>query len=80
MSHKLIDKAGRIVIPKGIRTQLNWNQNDILEMKADQESGSWIIKKKRNSCIACGSKMNLHTIKEDLLLCEVCLDSIRKSK
>ena len=80
MSHKPIDKAGRIVIPKGIRKQLNRNQNDVLEMSADQESESLIIKKKRNSCIACGSKNNLYTLKADLLLCEACLNSIKKCK
>ena len=80
MSHKPIDKVGRIVIPKGIRKQLNWNQNDVLEMTTDQENESLIIKKKRDHCVVCGSKTNLYLIKEDLLICGKCLNSIIKSK
>ena len=52
-----IDELGRIVIPKGMRTALNINDNDELEIYL--EGDRIIIRKAEQSCSICGSKENL---------------------
>lgn len=52
-----IDKLGRIVVPKPLRTKYDLNIDDTIELFTD--SDSIILKKYRTSCIFCGSDDDL---------------------
>lgn len=52
-----IDELGRIVVPKGMRTALNINDND--EVEIFLEGDRVILRKAELSCSLCGGKENL---------------------
>ena len=52
-----IDKLGRIVVPKPLRTQFGLNIDDTIELFTDENA--IILKKYRESCIFCGSDEEL---------------------
>lgn len=52
-----IDKLGRIVVPKPLRTKYDLNIDDTIELFTDDDS--IILKKYRASCIFCGSDEDL---------------------
>ena len=52
-----IDKLGRIVVPKPLRTKYDLNIDDTIELFTDDES--IILKKYKASCIFCGADEDL---------------------
>ena len=69
-----VDELGRIVIPKELRTTLDINEKDALEIFV--EGDTVILKKYVPACIFCGQAKNVKTIK-DKRICFTCLDEIR---
>lgn len=70
-----VDELGRIVVPIELRNKLNINIKDEVEIYVDKSS--IILKKFQPSCIFCGSSKNL-TEFEDKLICDKCLEKIKK--
>lgn len=52
-----IDKLGRIVVPKPLRTQFDLKIDDTIELFTDDQS--IILRKYRKSCIFCGGDEEL---------------------
>ena len=69
-----IDELGRIVIPKGMRTALNINDNDELEIYL--EGDRIIIRKAEQSCSICGSKENLVELHKKHI-CMHCVNTLK---
>ena len=78
MIKKKIDALGRVVLPKGILLELNWEKGDEVSFCADVEEGVLQIRKADVACIACGSKKDLISIKENVCLCKTCLENLTK--
>ncbi len=69
-----LDELGRIVIPKEMRTTLNINSSDSIEIYV---SGNEIILKKlENSCIFCSGTENLVDFKGKMV-CSNCKQALR---
>ena len=64
-----IDELGRIVIPKKIRTTLDIQDNDPVEIYVEEDK--IILKKYANTCIFCGESDNLTQFKGKIL-CQAC--------
>ena len=69
-----VDELGRIVIPKELRTTLDINEKDALEIFV--EGDMVILKKYVPARIFCGQAKNVKTIK-DKRICNICLDELR---
>jgi len=52
-----VDKLGRIVIPKPLRTKFNLNTDDTIELFTEPDA--IVMKKYAMSCIFCGSDDDL---------------------
>lgn len=67
-----VDKLGRIVIPKPLRTKYNLNTDDTIELFTEPDA--IVMKKYAMTCIFCGSDDNLveHMGKA------VCADCLKK--
>ena len=76
MIKKKIDALGRIVLPKGILLQLNWEKGDEIGFFADVEGGFLQIRKVKSACVACGAKEDLVPIKGNTFLCRTCLRNL----
>ncbi len=70
-----IDKLGRIVVPKPLRSKYDLNIDDTIELFTDDDS--IILKKYRARCIFCGSDENLATYL-DKPVCKHCVDALSK--
>lgn len=70
---KQLDSLGRIVIPKEIRSSLDINIYDDLEMRTDNDC--IIIRKHHPGCIFCGND-ELVTLFHDKLVCRKCIDEL----
>lgn len=70
-----IDKLGRIVIPKPLRTKFDLKIDDAIELFTDDES--IILKKYRESCIFCGSDEDLVAL-EGKTVCKSCIAKLSK--
>ncbi|MDO4830050.1 MAG: AbrB/MazE/SpoVT family DNA-binding domain-containing protein [Clostridia bacterium] len=70
-----IDKAGRIVISKDIRTHLNINPGDVLQINANDECIT--IKKAEEKCVFCNSLDDLHNF-EGKHICSSCLKKLKE--
>ncbi len=71
---KKIDNLGRIVIPKKMLTELNWEIEDFVELIPDKISNTIMMKKAEESCFLCGKKTELRkTPKKNLRICKECL-------
>ena len=70
-----IDTLGRIVIPKEIRSVLDINDSDEIEISTD--NGQIILKKYYPRCIFCGSD-NYVTSYRDKLVCNACIEELSK--
>lgn len=68
-----VDELGRIVIPMDIRTKLNINPKDSIDIC--QEGNSIILKKTDESCILCGNRINLIRYNNNLI-CKNCIKNI----
>jgi len=69
-----IDKVGRIVIPKEIRSNLQINDNDPMEIFIDNDC--IVIRKYEPSCIFCKSVKEVITY-HDRKICRECLEMLK---
>lgn len=69
-----VDELGRVVIPKEIRSKLDIEEKDPLEIYV--EGSSIILKKFQTNCIFCGSTNNLIEYK-DKLICTKCIENLK---
>lgn len=69
-----VDELGRVVIPKEIRSKLDIEEKDPLEIYV--EGSSIILKKFQTNCIFCGSTNNLVSYK-DKLICSKCIENLK---
>ena len=70
-----IDELGRLVVPKEMRTTLDINCNDPVEIS--MEDDRIILKKYAPNCIFCGNHANL-TIFKGKKVCSDCIGEIAK--
>ncbi len=70
-----IDKLGRIVVPKPLRTKFDLKIDDTIELFTDDES--IILKKYRESCIFCGSEEELVAF-QGKTVCKHCAAELSK--
>ena len=68
-----IDKLGRIVISKDIRTHLNIHPGDILQINT--EGDKIIIAKAESKCVFCNSSDNLVEL-EGKHVCRACAEKL----
>ncbi len=68
-----IDKLGRIVVPMEYRKRCGLDIDD--EASITEENGKIIIQRKIPSCKLCGATKNLNS---DILLCEKCIEKVKK--
>lgn len=69
-----VDKLGRIVIPKPLRTKYSLDTDDTIEIFTEPDA--IVLKKYAMSCTFCGSGENLSTFKGKPV-CEDCVKKIR---
>lgn len=69
-----VDELGRIVIPKGMRTKMNIESSDPIEIYV--EGDKIILTKYIDSCLFCGSDKDLCSFKGKKI-CKVCVDEIK---
>ena len=74
--YRKVDELGRIVIPIELRTKLDIQEKDSLEIFV--EGNSIVLKKYRSNCIFCGNTKKLITFK-DKQICSKCYDKIKNS-
>lgn len=72
-NYREIDKLGRIVISKDIRTHLNIQPGDMLLINADDEQIT--IRKAESQCVFCNRTENLRE-KNGKFICQSCLDEL----
>jgi len=72
-----VDELGRVVLPKELRTTLNINQRDPLEIYVDGDS--IILKKYEPACIFCGNAKDV-VVHNDKKICKDCLDELVSKK
>lgn len=70
-----IDKLGRIVVPKPLRTKYDLNIDDTIELFTDDKS--IILKKYRESCIFCGADDDLVPY-QGKAVCKSCIATLNK--
>ena len=70
-----IDELGRLVVPKEMRTTLDINCNDPVEIS--MEGNSIILKKHIPFCVFCGNSNDLSVFK-DKKICSECLAELAK--
>lgn len=70
-----IDELGRIVIPKELRTKLEINIGDPMEIYVNGQT--IILEKYQDSCIFCSNTKNIETY-NNKLLCKDCIGKISK--
>ena len=72
---RAIDPLGRVVIPKEIRTALDWNAGDPLSIYV--EGDNVFLRKESATCIFCQSK---ETVSElgGKHICATCLEILKK--
>lgn len=69
-----VDKMGRVVIPKEIRSQLNV-ENDVDSFEISMEGDRVILKKFHPTCIFCDSLTDVVTY-GDHLVCKSCIEKL----
>ena len=72
-----LDQLGRIVIPKELRTTMDMNSLDSLEIFVD--GSDIILRKYQPACIFCGDAKDVVQI-EGKNICRSCLKKIQKLK
>lgn len=70
-----IDKLGRIVVPKPLRTKYDLNIDDTIELFTDDDS--IILKKYRANCIFCGGDEDLVSY-QNKTVCKSCIAKLNK--
>ena len=72
-----VDELGRIVIPMELRTKLEIQEKDPIEIYVD--GSSIVLRKVEKSCIFCGGKKNI-LIYKDRPVCDKCINNIKDLK
>lgn len=72
-----VDELGRIVIPMELRTKLEIEEKDPLEIYVD--GSSIVLKKVEKSCIFCGSNKNI-LIYKNRPVCTKCINNMDKQE
>ena len=70
-----IDNLGRIVIPKELRTTMEIEIKDPIEIYVD-EKGNIVLKKFQPSCVFCGSEEEVDEYKGKYI-CQNCLVELK---
>lgn len=70
-----VDELGRVVIPKEVRTMLNINVKDPLEIFID--SDTILLRKHVTGCHACGNMDQLKSV-NNITLCPNCISEFCK--
>lgn len=71
-----IDKLGRVLIPKTLRTRFDFKIDDPIEVFT--EGDAILLKKYRKRCAFCGSDENVSDFK-DKYICDDCRNEIKNS-
>lgn len=71
---RAVDPLGRVVIPKEIRSALDWNSGDPLTIYL--EGDSVILRKESATCVFCQSK-DVTTELNGKHLCDACLARLK---
>ena len=72
-----IDKLGRVLIPKNLRSRFDLQIDDPIEVFTDGDS--IVLKKYRKRCAFCGSEENVRVFKEKYI-CDTCAKEISSQK
>lgn len=72
-----VDELGRIVIPMELRTKLEIEEKDPIEIYVD--GSSIILKKVEKSCIFCGGSKNILMYK-NRPVCNKCISNMAKQE
>ena len=70
-----IDRLGRVVIPRELRSQLNIKDKDLFNIRA--EDNKLILEKVIDKCVACGRDKDLVSYK-DIVLCKKCIEELER--
>lgn len=71
-----VDDLGRVVIPKELRTNLDWEHETPIEFFLDDAAKVVVLQKYRmEKCAICGWEDNLTTIKKKHI-CEDCISKV----
>lgn len=73
-----VDKMGRVVIPKEIRSQLNI-KNDVDSFEIFMEGDKVILRKYNPTCIFCKSFVDVVSYK-DYMVCKKCIEKLNELK
>ena len=69
------DEQGRLVIPKPIRKELNWNKDTPLEISFDGEN--IFVRKHEKVCVLCGGVGDV-ALFENKPICKGCIAKLQK--
>lgn len=72
-----VDELGRIVLPKELRSTLNINEKDPLEIYVDEDN-KIVLKKYEPACIFCGGMNGIINYK-GYNVCRDCLKKLEKA-
>jgi len=73
-----IDPLGRVVIPKELRRQLNWNEDDRVEFFVENDSVT--IKKYSPGCCCCTTVTSDLKDVDGIRLCKNCIQKFKSLK
>ena len=73
-----VDKMGRVVIPKEIRSQLNI-KNDVDSFEIFMEGDKVILQKYNPTCVFCNSFVDVVSSKDDMV-CKNCIEKLNELK
>ena len=76
MKEKVVDRLGRIVIPKPLRKELGLTEGVAVCFSTDPEAGVLLVQKAKRVCMRCHGENDLIGIKPGFYLCSECLDSL----
>lgn len=65
-----IDGLGRIVLPQEMRGTLGWNEDTLLDIYCDTDTGEVCLKAHENQCIYCGATQELSKFQNRYICCE----------
>ena len=71
-----IDKLGRVLIPKNLRTKFDLQVDDAIEVFTDGDA--IVLKKYRKRCVFCGSEEDVVNFK-DKYLCRSCAAELKQA-
>ena len=75
-----VDELGRIVLPMEVRKKFGIEEKDSLDILIDEEKEYIILKKSKKCCLKCGSTERLKELKNNVYICEECLNKVKLKK